>query len=764
MDRKLLKGFLVLLLALTMVLTAGGVTGYQKVEASSSGSLAEDKEGASADRSSAADENLITDLADQIKVTVDSQEAVDKNGYVDLTVSFAVPAGKQDVLSGNETWIYDLNGAADKNPVKSFKGQGYVLSEGKSIGTFQVEDQTVRMNLNRRYIPQKEFEMSVRIRVYLNEERIGDTDQIKISLPSASNTVKITLKKEGESDRTTTAGKSLTLPFLRTKAAGDQEASIEKYIEEDLHLPLLAFDISYSCQILAYITEDADSAKITDQLVDGMEFVSSAGQVTVSDVGTENDHAADGTVSGKGTAIGDAKAAISGKTLTVNIDDAESLRGHWVKVEFDAKLDNSVVKDLDTYKSAKKTVTDNGTVTSKDYPGSHEGVPNKASYSVTADGEEKYKAESNEVTVEPATTEICVEKVWKDSEDKDIDWPDDAEVTVALLENGQTSNRTLKLTADQPSGKFEDLPMYESIAFTVSEKSVSGVPGDYTTKIEDITEESGGVQSYRIVNTLNKETPATTEVAVEKVWKDKSGKTIAWPGGAKVIVALLKDGKKTGQTLTLTSSKTKGTFTGLPVEGVVKYSVDETCVSGVSGAYTTKVEDITKAGGGTRSYRITNTRKTVSVKLRKVISDTSKRLSGAKLQIKKGSTVVHEWKSDKSDHQVSGLEPGVVYTVHEVSAPKGYEVFEDLTFVLNDDGTVDEETEDTSVTVGDDGVIILEDDKDSGNSSEDDEKKSESGKGSATGDKTPVTGMVMLFLVSMIIMLEIWTVMRKKTR
>lgn len=67
-------------------------------------------------------------------------------------------------------------------------------------------------------------------------------------------------------------------------------------------------------------------------------------------------------------------------------------------------------------------------------------------------------------------------------------------------------------------------------------------------------------------------------------------------------------------------------------------------------------------------------------------------LAGARLQIldAKGK-VVQEWTTDGDEYIVNGiLIAGETYTLHEVSAPAGYVLAEDVSFTVSEDGSVDE--------------------------------------------------------------------------
>ena len=68
---------------------------------------------------------------------------------------------------------------------------------------------------------------------------------------------------------------------------------------------------------------------------------------------------------------------------------------------------------------------------------------------------------------------------------------------------------------------------------------------------------------------------------------------------------------------------------------------------------------------------------------------TNKELPGAKLQILDGDTVVEEWVSTDEEHIVEDkLIAGKEYILREITAPEGYEVANDITFKVSEDGSV----------------------------------------------------------------------------
>ena len=265
----------------------------------------------------------------------------------------------------------------------------------------------------------------------------------------------------------------------------DAAPAIEKYVNKDVHADLAAFDTKFTYDILAYVTADADKLEVTDTLNEGVKFVSAADQVAVADLGASNNHLANGSVSAGGPAVA-ATSAIDGKSLTVTIADATALRGHWVKVTYEAQLDNNVVGTLEQYANKLQQVTGNAPVIAEN---AHEGVPNTAGYKVYAKraGEEGYEKrherESNTVTVTPASTSVHVQKKWTNANGEDINWPQNASVTVKLLFDGKETAQTKTLSVTEPTATFANLPVYENKTYAVTESGVTGVPDGFVTTI-----------------------------------------------------------------------------------------------------------------------------------------------------------------------------------------------------------------------------------------------------------------------------------------
>ena len=210
---------------------------------------------------------------------------------------------------------------------------------------------------------------------------------------------------------------------------------------------------------------------------------------------------------------------------------------------------------------------------------------------------EENKTIEVEIVNEPPTS-VDVEKRW--SGDVEADRP--GSVTINLLADGQQTDKSLELTAENGwKGTFTDLPKYVTvdgekteIVYTVVEVEVPG----YTSSIS-----GGAAEGYVVTNT--KEAPPVTSVPVEKRW---SGDVEADRPGS-VTINLLADGQQTDKSLELTAENGwKGTFTDLPkyvtVDGEkteIVYTVVEVEVPG----YTPSI-----SGSAAEGYVVTNTKDT----------------------------------------------------------------------------------------------------------------------------------------------------------
>ena len=211
----------------------------------------------------------------------------------------------------------------------------------------------------------------------------------------------------------------------------------------------------------------------------------------------------------------------------------------------------------------------------------------------------------------PESTEVKVTKAWKDAEGKDLDADATVPVKVQLVGTvgGEQFNvgQPVELNADNGwTHTFTDLPKTKTVdgeqvevAYSVQELPVEG----FTTKVT-----GNAKDGFTITNTENP--PTTTEVPVEKVWKDADGADLDAESTTPVKVQLVKtvDGKSTpvGEPIELNADNGwKHTFTNLPltekIDGKkldIQYTVEELAVEG----FTSKVTGNAKDG-----FTITNT-------------------------------------------------------------------------------------------------------------------------------------------------------------
>ena len=187
------------------------------------------------------------------------------------------------------------------------------------------------------------------------------------------------------------------------------------------------------------------------------------------------------------------------------------------------------------------------------------------------------------ITNTQGATQIEVEKKWVNADGTDT-WPTGVTVEIQLTADGtEVSGKTATLSAEKPSHKFEDLPMYRAdgktdIEYSVKELKVSG----YTSKV-------GETITGRITVTNTQE---TTEVVVDKKWVNADG-TDTWPTGVTVEIQLTADGTEvSGKTATLSAEKPSHKFEKLPKYNSngneIEYSIEEpTKIAG----YTSSVEE-----------------------------------------------------------------------------------------------------------------------------------------------------------------------------
>ncbi|MBU5679126.1 DUF5979 domain-containing protein, partial [Blautia sp. MSJ-9] len=258
---------------------------------------------------------------------------------------------------------------------------------------------------------------------------------------------------------------------------------------------------------------------------------------------------------------------------------------------------------------------------------------------------------------------------------------------------------------------IKDLPVGE---YTVNEKTeeagISGY-GLAVTGTGKVTVSKGTAATAAVTNTYSKD-KGDLSISKKVIGTDVKGKsfkfTVQGPDGKYYS----KDGSAS-DTETVVEVKAEETVTikDLPVgEYTVNEKTEEAGISGYGLAVTgTGKVTIRKDSQAIAAVTNTYTKTSVDVKISKVDAETYKVLGGAHLMvIDPDGNVVAEWDSTKNAHKITGLKPGVTYTLRETKAPKGYDVAADTTFELNEDGTINTANTTTSIS-GDD--LLVKDEK-----------------------------------------------------
>lgn len=211
--------------------------------------------------------------------------------------------------------------------------------------------------------------------------------------------------------------------------------------------------------------------------------------------------------------------------------------------------------------------------------------------------------------------------------------------------------------------------IYDTSEYTVTVQVSDGQDGKLQVKILDITKDGKNTDKIRFVNDVTKveiskkSITGTDELeGAELEVRDTDGKTILkWTSGktAKYIEGLLEAGKK----YVLAETKAPD---GYHLAADVPFTVN-------SDGTLKQVEMIDSP---------------TEVTVTKTDLTKEKQLVGAVLQIiDKNGTVVDQWTTDGKPHAVTkSMTVGETYTLHEVNAPAGYRVAEDVKFTVNDSG------------------------------------------------------------------------------
>ena len=283
-----------------------------------------------------------------------------------------------------------------------------------------------------------------------------------------------------------------------------------------------------------------------------------------------------------------------------------------------------------------------------------------------------------------------------------------------------------------------DAPAYELWYADAASGSKPEKRQDNSSGVIDVKE--------RTVKVTNRQ--KSVHIAVSKKWDNGDGIGTDAPKNASVVFTLFRNGESTGRSITLDGhpddkgEKTAWTadFGKLPAYGYtskgaeeITYSVRETTTypgytpTNENGTYlrdgVTVNNDVAENSGEAADNGATvnsdatgNNDAAVNdadrapvivnainrVKFRKVDGNETF-LTGARLQLKNGDKIIDEWDTTDKDHEVKGLASGIRYTLHESKAPDGYQLAEDITFELGEDGLIDRKKSSPASAVKQDG-------------------------------------------------------------
>ncbi|MGN1225241.1 MAG: collagen binding domain-containing protein, partial [Ruminococcus sp.] len=177
----------------------------------------------------------------------------------------------------------------------------------------------------------------------------------------------------------------------------------------------------------------------------------------------------------------------------------------------------------------------------------------------------------------------------------------------------------------------------------------------------------------------------------------------------------------TSQTTTseTTTSETTTSETTTSETTTSKTTTSETTTSETTTSETTTSETTTSktttSGTTTSETTTSGTTTTIIITVQDVViakkDITGKtEVKGAKLQVidQKSGDEVDSWTSDDSDHTIAGekFTIGETYVLKETGAPNGYAYAADITFTINEDGTIQVDAS----NLDDNGTIVMKDD------------------------------------------------------
>lgn len=296
-------------------------------------------------------------------------------------------------------------------------------------------------------------------------------------------------------------------------------------------------------------------------------------------------------------------------------------------------------------------------------------------------------------------TSYSVEKVWNDNNNAAKKRP--SEITVQLQRKLSTEE-TFSTVGDVVT--LNDKNEWKNTWDALDATDQSG--NSYTYQAVEVGSVNGYISSSSNENNKTTITNTITSVKVSKVditsSQELEGAHIQILDGNKVV----EEWNSTSETHVVYGLETNKLYTlhetiapnGYTLASDIPFKLNE---DGNVVVTDLNKDSISEDGGILLKDALT------SIRILKVDA-TNTPLAGAHIQIKNGETVVREFDSteDNAGIQIDGLKTGVVYTLHESSAPANYTLAEDTHFSLNADGTINLEKTNTDFGI-ENGSIVL---------------------------------------------------------
>ena len=363
----------------------------------------------------------------------------------------------------------------------------------------------------------------------------------------------------------------------------------------------------------------------------------------------------------------------------------------------------SLLIDGEVSEDYEPTVTDNGDDT---YTITYTALPKyianeEVEYTVSEDQVDGYEepvgspaADGGTITNPLEVGDLTISKTVESDFDSDLEMEFEFTITTepainAELEiTGDTSEDTIEFSDGEATITLKDgesvtiKGIAANVEYTVTETEVDG----FTTESEG---ESGTISSESAATVEFTNTRETGDLTVSKTVES------AYDADKDIEFTF---------TVTLSDTTVTGTFGDMEfTEGVAKVTLkdgESATAEGLPAAVTYTVEEDKADGFTTESEgdsgtisseaaataAFTNTR-FIDVKVKKV-DDKKNPVKGAELAVKDESgTIVDQWVTDGTEHQVENLEPNTKYTLTELKAPAGYEKASDIKFTTDSSGT-----------------------------------------------------------------------------